>query len=399
MCASRLNPLRPIQGLPKDIRLLFWSLFLWSFGLGLYNFVWPIFLQDLSANPAEVGFVFAIGFFAIGATLIPGGILANKYELRLLLIIGWAMSIPPPLMYYFARSWTDVIPGIVLLQASGFNVPAFNAYIAGAILGKRTGSSFGYVWASVPLAGAISPAVGSILLDWISIRQIFIFSFAFFTVSTLILFFLRKQPARKEDAHRFRLEFPRSKPEATLLLFLTGSAIAYSLASPFLPLLFHDAMNLTPSTVQELGSIQALGQTAFAILLGRKADKGGKGLTMSLGVTFAAFGLGGIILSRSLFLAFPLVFLFGSARASSYVAYSILATIREDATRGGQYGFYLTFESLGFVVGSYLGGLLYSASLADGFTLALGLFFSLSFVVGVTRFSVRRNSDSSILPS
>ena len=351
--------------------------------------MWPLFLQDLSANPAQVGLVFAIGFFSIGATLIPGGILANKYELRLLLIIGWAMSIPPPLMYYFARSWIDVIPGVVLLQASGFNLPAFNAYIAGATVGKRIGSSFGYVWASVPLGGAISPAVGGLLLDWISIRQIFVLSFAFFTVSTLILFFMRKQPARKEDAHRYKLEFPRSKPETTLLLFLTGSAIAFSLASPFLPLLFHDTMNLTPSTVQGLGAIQSLGQTLFAVLLGRRADIGRRETTMALGVTIAALGLGGIILTKSLLFAFPLVFLFGSARASSYVAYSILATLRQDATRGGQYGFYLTFESLGFVVGAYLGGLLYSASLTDGFLVAVVAFLSLALIVGVSGFRVR----------
>ena len=357
--------------------------------------MWPLFLQDLNANPLQVGLVFAIGFFSIGATLIPGGILANKYELRLLLIIGWAMSIPPPLMYYFARSWIDVIPGVVLLQASGFNVPAFNAYIAGATVGKRIGSSFGYVWASVPLGGAVSPAVGGLLLDSISIRQIFVLSFAFFTISTLILFFIRKQPARKEDAHRYKLEFPKTKPEVTLLLFLTGSAIAFSLASPFLPLLFHDAMNLTPSTVLELGAIQALGQTLFAIYLGRRADMGRRGTTMALGVTAAAVGLGGIILTRNLFFAFPLIFLLGSARASSYVAYSILATIRQDSTRGGQYGFYLTFESLGFVMGSYLGGLLYLASLIDGFTVAVGLFLSLAMVTAMTSFSGRSVSSAS----
>jgi len=320
--------------------------------------------------------------------MIPGGILANKYELRLLLIIGWAMSIPPPLMYYFARSWMDVIPGIVLFQASGFNVPAFNAYIAGAAQGKRTGSSFGYVWASAPLGGAIAPAVGGVLLDWISIRQIFILSFAFFTISTLILFFIRKQPARQEDTRRYRLEFPRTKPEATLLLFLAGNAVAFSLASPFLPLFFHDAISLTPSAVQELGAVQALGQTVFAIILGRRADMGKRGLTMALGVTAAASGLGGIILTRNLFLAFPLVFFFGSARASSYVAYSVLATNRQDATRGGQYGFYLTLESLGFVAGSLVGGLFYQASLVEGFIIAVLSFLSLALIVGVAGFRV-----------
>src|SRR5712692_5963524 len=142
----RLNLLASIRGLPRDLQLLFWSFFLWTFGLGLYNYVWPLFLEQLHASPSQVGLVFSIGFIAIAVTLIPGGILANRYELRTLLIIGWIMSIPVPLMYYFARIWTDVIPGIILLQASGFNIPAFNAYIVGAGEKAKIASNFGIIW-------------------------------------------------------------------------------------------------------------------------------------------------------------------------------------------------------------------------------------------------------------
>src|SRR5207244_13211906 len=106
-----------------------------------------------------------------------------KYELKALLIIGWAMSIPPPLMYYFARTWTDVIPGIILLQVSGFNVPAFNAYIAGAAEKTKSASNFGITWASAPLGVVFSPLVGRALLIWISIQAISIMTFVFLAIS------------------------------------------------------------------------------------------------------------------------------------------------------------------------------------------------------------------------
>src|SRR5438046_10668367 len=88
---------------PRDLRLLFLSLFLWTFGLGLYNYIWPLYLRDLQASPSDVGLVFSIGFLALALSMIPGGILANTYELKALLIRGWSMSIPPPLMAYFAN--------------------------------------------------------------------------------------------------------------------------------------------------------------------------------------------------------------------------------------------------------------------------------------------------------
>ena len=81
---------------------------------------------------------------------------------------------------------------------------------------------------------------------------------------------------------------------------------------------------------------------------------------MALGLLLSSTGLVGILLTRNLLFAFPMVFLIGSARAPSLVAYSILSTVRKGASRAGQFGFYLTLESLGFVLGSYLGGLLYT---------------------------------------
>jgi len=386
----RLDLLASIQGLPRDLQLLFWSFFLWTFGLGLYNYVWPLFLEQLHASPSQVGLVFSIGFIAIAVTLIPGGILANRYELRTLLIIGWIMSIPVPLMYYFARIWTDVIPGIILLQASGFNIPAFNAYIVGAGEKAKIASNFGIIWAAAPLGIVFSPAVGSALLTLLTIRDLFLLSFIFFTISTIVLFFIKRQPPLEKDARASKLEVPKSIPEATLLVYLAVAGIALDIASPFLPLYFHDILSLQPSLIQLLGAAQSLGGATFAILLSKRADKASRGKTMALGLLISTCGIIGIILTGNPLFAFPLVFLFGSARAPSLIGYSILANIRQGASRAGQYGFYLTLESLGFVAGSYLGGMLYTINPAIGFYTTAVSFLALALVAALTNFQAKR---------
>jgi predicted MFS family arabinose efflux permease len=204
-----------------------------------------------------------------------------------------------------------------------------------------------------------SPIVGSLLLNLISLRQIFLLTFVFFTVSTIILFFMKSQPPLRKNPQTPKLEFPRSRREGMLLLYLVGAALAFSITIPFIPLYFQDIVGLHPSTIQLLGAVQSLGATVFGILLGRRADSRGKGSAIALGLTASATGLFGVLLVRNLFLAFPIVFLVGGARAPSPVVYSMLSTGREDASRAGQYGFYLTLENLGFVAGSYLGGILY----------------------------------------
>ena len=114
---------------------------------------------------------------------------------------------------------------------------------------------------------------------------------------------------------------------------------------------------------------------------------------MATGLLFSTSGILGILLTGNPFFAFPLVFLFGGARAPSFIAYSILSNIRQGASRAGQYGFYLTIESLGFVGGSYLGGVLYTINPAIGLYTTAALFLILAIVAGLTKFQSKRNLE------
>ena len=355
-----MKPLNAFRTLPKDLRLVFLSLFLWTFGLGTYNYVWSIYLRELHASSEQVGLVYAIGFVAGALTMIPGGILANRYELRNLLIWGWILSIPPPLMFYFAHSWVDVIPGLLLLQVSAFNLPALNAYISATGDPRKISSAFGTVYSAAPLGIVVSPAVGSILLNWFQIRDLFLLAFVFFTVSTLVLFPVKRHPPVEKDSSMARLEFPQSKEDITILVLLAGGSAAFSVASPFLPLYFQDVMKFNVSQIQLLGAVQSLGTGVFAIILGRMAVARSQGRTMALGLVVAAIGLVGIALAGSLVLVPVMVFLFGAARGPGPVAYSILSGARRGASRAGRFGLYLTLDWMGFGGGSYLGGPLYA---------------------------------------
>ena len=351
------------RSLPRDLRLLFFSLFLWTFGLGIYNYVWSLYLTQLNASPEQVGLVSSIGFLAAALSMIPGAILANRYDNRTLLIIGWAMSIPVPILYYFSNTWSDVIPGIIIFQLSAFNTPAMNAFIGKLADPRKMSSAFGSVWAAAPLGLVLSPAIGSLLLLWFSIRDLFWVSLVLWTVSTVILVPLKRQPPSIVDSKAPLLELPRSPRELTILVFLFGAAVAISVTSPsYLPLFLRDQFHLSDAQVQLFGSIQSLGSAIFAVLLGRWAATRNPGSTMAKGLLLVVGGALGIILAGSPLLDVPVVFLLGGARAPSIVAYSILSSMRQGKSRAGQWGFYLTFENLGFVLGAFIGGFLYASN-------------------------------------
>ena len=368
--------------------MLFFSLFLWTFGLGIYNYVWSLYLTQLSANPEQVGLVSSIGYFAAAISMIPGGILANKYDNRTLLIVGWAMSIPVPILFYFSRTWSDVIPGLIIFQLSAFNLPAMNAFIGALGDQKKMSSAFGAVYSAFPLGLVLSPAVGSLLLTRLSIRDLFWFTLALWTFSTIILFPIKRQPPKEVDSKAPLLEFPRSRQELTILAFLFGVPAALSITSPsFLPLFLHDQLHLSDPQIQLLGTVQSLGSAIFAILLGRWAVTRNPGSTIAKVLLLVATGSVGIALAGSPLLVLPMVFLLGGARAPSYVAYSLLSNMRHGKSRAGQFGFYLTFEQLGFLVGSFIGGFLYSSNhVSVLFTTSL-LFILLATLAG---FRIRR---------
>ncbi len=380
------------RDLPRDLRLLFFSLLLWTFGLGVYNYVWSLYLTQLNANPEQVGLVYSIGFFAAAISMIPGGILANKYDNRTLLIIGWAMSIPVPIMFYFSRTWSDVIPGLIILQLSAFNLPAMNAFIGQLGDQKRMSSAFGAVYSAFPLGLVLSPAVGSLLLTWLNVRDLFWFSLALWTVSTIILFPLKSQPPREVDSKAPLLELPRSSQELTILIFLFAATTAISITSPsFLPLFFQDQLHLTDAQIQLLGTVQSLGSATFVILLGRWAASRNPGSTMAKELLLVAGGALGIILAGSPLIVVPMVFLLGGARAPSFISYSLLSNMRQGRSRAGQWGFYLTFEQFGFVVGSLIGGFLYARNHTSVLIATSVLFIFLAALAG---FRIRRVAAS-----
>jgi MFS family permease len=367
---------------------LFFSLFLWTFGLGVYNYIWSLYLTQLNASPEQVGLVYSIGYIAAAVSMIPGAILANKYDNRTLLIIGWAMSIPVPIMFYFSRTWSDVIPGLIILQLSAFNLPAMNAFIGQLGDPRKMSSAFGAVYSAFPLGFVLSPLVGGLLLNWFSIRDLFWVSLALWTVSTVILFPLKRQPASQVDSKAPLLELPRTRQELTILLFLFGAAVAISVTSPsFLPLFLQDQLRLSDVQIQLLGSVQSLGGGLFAILLGRWATTRNPGSTMATILLLVAGGSLGIILAGSPMLVVPMVFLLGGARAPSYVSYSLLQNMRQGKSRAGQWGFYLTLEQLGFVVGAFIGGIIYAGNHSSVLITTSILFVILAALSG---FRIRR---------
>lgn len=107
-----------VRRLPKGIQLIALGMLLWGFGYGLHSYMFPVYLRNIGCTPQEVGFVFSISMAVMAASSIPGGILADKYNRRKVVLLSWMIGVPSVILYYFARDWKMTALGIALYSGS-----------------------------------------------------------------------------------------------------------------------------------------------------------------------------------------------------------------------------------------------------------------------------------------
>jgi MFS family permease len=68
-----------LAALPRDLKLLAASIFLWGTGESLFVYIVPLYMARLGASPAQVGNVYGLGAAAMGLSTIPAGILSDSW--------------------------------------------------------------------------------------------------------------------------------------------------------------------------------------------------------------------------------------------------------------------------------------------------------------------------------
>jgi len=98
-------PLKFLSGaLDRDLKLLFISTFIGAFGDGLYFYILPLYVRELGAKPVEVGIFFSVIILATAFTSLLGGFLADKYDRKKIMIAGWLIWMPVPILFSLAKT-------------------------------------------------------------------------------------------------------------------------------------------------------------------------------------------------------------------------------------------------------------------------------------------------------
>jgi len=328
--------------LNKDLKLIFVSNFIGAFGDGLYAYIWPLYIRELGADPSEVGVVFSVLFFVAALTPLPGGILADKYDRKKLMILGWVLWIPIPLVFSAAEHWTHMLPGAALygIMLSG---PATSAYIATVAHKKKMTQTFTLISAAWWLGYIFSPAIGGYLSSTVGMKWVFNLSLFFFVLATVLLLFISSQ-FTLSDSRREASGIPNRRRKILLWsAFFAAVFFVTILFRPYVPQFFQDVLFFDKFQIGILGSVTFLGSAILSVALGKLGDKWGK--------------------ANAVFVSLILCFL--------ALMGAVISSIAPSPSRGRWISVAQTMSLLAAFFAPYLGGLLYDSSPEKPFLIAV----------------------------
>ncbi|MFB0557953.1 MAG: MFS transporter [Candidatus Bathyarchaeia archaeon] len=150
---------------------------------------WTLYLKnELGASITAVGLLSTIASSERLLFQLPGGLLADRYGRRKIIVYGTALRLLPPLIYLWATHWTMVIPALLISGAASVYMPAFNAIIADSLPETERGAGYGAYRTITSLPQVFSPVVGGIIMDSLGYREgIKIFLIAAFFVNLIVV--------------------------------------------------------------------------------------------------------------------------------------------------------------------------------------------------------------------
>ncbi|MGQ0550806.1 MAG: MFS transporter [Armatimonadota bacterium] len=275
----------------RNLRFLFAALFFWSFGVGLYEGLVPIYARQLGASPVQLGTLYTLRNLALAGGFVVGWAVADRLNHRTVMVASWTTGAPVPLLLAAATSYAWLLPGLLLYEVTYFGLPAIHAYITRRVRPSDLAWTFTTLGAITSTAFLVAPSVGGLVADLWGIRATLIVAAAFYLLSTILITRVRREdvePAAAEESRRPSRE--EIDPLLPVLWASAGMTLSVAIVAPFVTPFLREVRGLSLSYIGFLGSMVAVGGVVLTAIAGRIGQR--LGLVPTLGGAMLVFTLG-----------------------------------------------------------------------------------------------------------
>ncbi|HWQ46078.1 MAG TPA: MFS transporter [Longilinea sp.] len=351
----------------RNLLLTAISLLTWGIGEGLFLVFQPLFLQELGADPVQIGVILGIAGVAMTVFHIPAGFIGDKIGPHRLMQASWIIGLVATAIMALSTSLTTFVIGLVLYGATAFGVTPMNSYVTHARGKWSVARALTFISAMFNLGAVIGPTLGGLIVDHLGMHATFYFAGGIFVVSTVIILFIKAEPV--EPVHKkdqgVTPGFFRLLPFFAAI-FLT--LFALYLPQPLTPNFLQDVRGLSSQGIGVLGSIGNLGNAVVALTLGSLLPAWGMiiGQFLVAGAAIAFWQGTGVIWYGLGY------FLFSGYRLVNMMILAFIRPSIPPQNTGLVFGFVATINGLAIILAPMVAGLLFDQRPVLIYTTALG---------------------------
>jgi MFS family permease len=338
---------------------MFWGMFFNEAGIGVFMTLWPLFIASLDASPAQIGFVIGFWGFARLVFLLPSGMLMEKIPPKHL-ILGTRMgAITGFALISISQTWWHLFPGVILMAASTASFPVISSVIADvAGRGRARVRAFTLILNVGPSAALlITPALGGVLAESISLRAIFIAAAIFNIAGFLVFSRMSHREVRVQQGPPVTYAEPfRHGATRTILLLAFVVVFCSILGVTLVPNLLQEVHSISVGQIGYLGSLAAVGSITLGLLLNNLKVFENSMLSYSLAISSVAGALALFVFGQSLWIFAIAFMLRGGLLATFSVMYATLSDVTPDRIRNRAYVVAEFMAGMGFTLAPFAAG-------------------------------------------
>jgi MFS family permease len=380
--------------------MLFWAMLFNELSFGFYQILLPLYIESLGASPGIVGLVIGLQGLIRLIFLAPSGMLADRVPLRTLIVVSRTLSAIGIFAYGLAQTWWHQLPVIVIIAAGTVAFPAISKVIADSSDDRTRTRAFTLIYTVGPsTATLLSPSLGGLLADTISLRAIFVAGAIAQGVAVLFFSRLHNTPvsaeSRETGGYRAALAY---KPVAILCGLFLLMLLVLTTGFTLVPNYLRDVHGIGFGTIGQFGSLGALGSVLLGIVI---AKVGFLSRPMNAMFLTVAMCLPGFIL----FIAGGGVAAFGLAyfcRGAYLVAwstmYAALGEMTPERLRSRSFALAELLGGAGFAIAPFIAGALYESSPSLPIVVSAVAIIPLLGLILVARRYIGRH-DGALVPS
>jgi MFS family permease len=369
----------------RDLILFSVTLFLWGIGETSFFSFLPIYLEELGANPLQIGaLIGGYGFLGIFVH-IPAGYLADRLGRRPVLLAGWIIGLSATLIMGLANTAPFLILGMYLYVSTMFVTAPVNSYVTAARGNLSVQRALSLVSASYNFGAVFGPLLGGFIAQNYGFKVVFFVASGIFILSNISITFIRSQPIEPKILVAKSDKLLQNRKYLTFLPLLFFVMFSMYLPQPLLPNYLKSVHHLDLIRIGQLYSIGSIGIVFFNLVIGQLETRVGFILSqfMMVLMSMILWKFAGPFWFSSAF------FLMGSFRASRMMATALVRSLINARNMGLAFGIAETVASSATIISPILAGYLYQVNPLHIFSLST-LLISV-FTIGSISYSLNLN--------